>query len=120
MFRHIETIHIGPDGKPKFGNLLDAGTGNHSLKWMCSLEKQDCLTSWSAVTADAGMLNAVRSELTKVHPSSTGRLVLGNWASSSDLMAAPPETHMAHNTGDLLPGTTYDTILGEKGLNPAR
>ena len=114
LFRYIESLHqSSPTDLPSLGSVLDAGTGSHSLRWLCSLEKQGCLTNWTAVTADAGMLQSVKKELSKVHPSSEGGLVLGNWASSSDLVQAPPSTHLAHNTGEILTGKTYDTILAD-------
>lgn len=45
LFRHIEQLQ----GGAPWGRVLDAGTGVHSLGWVCSLEA----TAWVAVTAEA-------------------------------------------------------------------
>ncbi|GMH83187.1 hypothetical protein TrVE_jg3752 [Triparma verrucosa] len=99
--------------KPDFGDFLDSGTGNHSLEWIVKLENEGCINSWKAVTADVKMQNAVASKLATLKPDSSGEIVLGNWASSESTTAAVPSTLISHNTGTLLPSSTYDVILAD-------
>lgn len=94
LFKSIETMHMrgkGMDEKVSFGDLLDAGTGIHSLRWIASLlladdddddndgDDKDLLmestsddynrpyiTSFSAVTADETMRRNVEVEAAKL------------------------------------------------------
>lgn len=67
LFAHIEQLH----GTRPWGDVLDAGTGEHSLRWLSSLPT----TSLTAVTADPSMADAVAGILTKPHDV----LVQGTW-----------------------------------------
>lgn len=82
----------GDAEKPKnWGRFLDAGTGTHSLNWVRELP----LTSWTAITADAGMQSTVEKEVSTPGPDEAqGNIVLGNWDDEK-----------------LLEGSQYDVVL---------
>lgn len=80
-------------GSLPFGNVLDAGTGMHSLRWLATL---DTLTSFTAITADATMKKNVELEAVNLGCLDRGTIVMGNWF------------------GQLtLPIEQYDTILAD-------
>jgi hypothetical protein len=86
LLRHIEKLH-----KASFGRVLDAGTGRSSLAWLCSLE----CDSWTAVTAEEGRAEVLRSHLgTRFRPQD--RLLVGQWSDP-----------------DFLAGETFEVVLAD-------
>jgi hypothetical protein len=85
LFRHIETLH----GDRLWGDVLDAGTGHNSLRWISSLTTR----SWTAVTASPTMAEGVRAQ-SGVQMRGQDRLVIGNWSDPR-----------------LLAGERFDTVL---------
>jgi hypothetical protein len=85
LFQHIEQMH----GARAWGRVLDAGTGSHSLRWICSLPT----TGWTAVTIDT---TRVQSTLKGIGGSlrDTDAMVLGDWTDPT-----------------LLQGERFDTVL---------
>ena len=71
LFAYLEELH----GRSlAWGDVLDAGTGTHSLGWMLALDSK----SVTAVTGDQAMLRDVqRSFRGKLRPQD--ELVIGNW-----------------------------------------
>ena len=70
LFSAIERIQ----GSQPWGTVLDAGTGQHSLKWICGLRT----SGWTAVTGG----DARRRDLTKALAGrirDQDRLLTGNW-----------------------------------------
>ncbi|RME25719.1 MAG: class I SAM-dependent methyltransferase [Deltaproteobacteria bacterium] len=87
MFRQIEAWQ----GARPWGRMLDAGTGEHSLRWILGLST----TAWTAVTGDPGRHEDLqRAWGPRMRPAD--RLVTGNWTD--------PE---------LLAGERYDTVLAD-------
>ena len=102
------------------GDVLDAGTGSHSLRWMASVLHRDRLLeslgddcgattttttttaprvsmrSYTAVTADDAMRKRVYEEARELGVEGMGDVVIGNW-----------------NDDSLLTGRKYDTILAD-------
>mmetsp|Transcript_5270 Transcript_5270/g.5411 ORF Transcript_5270/g.5411 Transcript_5270/m.5411 type:complete len:272 (-) Transcript_5270:28-843(-) len=59
---------------PSWGRLLDAGTGQHSLKWIQNLNT----SSWTAITADHAMQSQITSDPNlKIRP--CDNILVGNW-----------------------------------------
>ncbi|KAL3808745.1 hypothetical protein ACHAXA_010938 [Cyclostephanos tholiformis] len=103
-----------------FGDVLDAGTGSHSLRWMASVLHRDGLMesiratggdapssdyaaavvprvsmrSYTAITADENMRRRVYDEARELDISDRGEIIMGNWTDET-----------------LLRGRYYDTIL---------
>lgn len=78
-------------GSRPWGQLLDAGTGQASLRWVASLDTE----RWTAVTGSARMaeqLAPLRAQCARPQD----RLVLGNWSDSA-----------------LLAGERFDTVLAD-------
>ncbi len=87
LFETIEQIH----GGMPWGAVLDAGTGEHSLRWICSLSSR----RWTAVTGAPGRAQRLRQRLAEqIRP--VDRIVPGSWADPS-----------------LLYGERYDTVLAD-------
>jgi hypothetical protein len=88
LFAYIEELH----GRAlPWGDVLDAGTGSHSLGWALALDT----ASVTAVTGDEGMLRGVQRDFDgKLRP--TDELVIGNWKHDS-----------------FLEGRTYDVVLAD-------
>ncbi|MGV0655078.1 class I SAM-dependent methyltransferase [Mycolicibacterium thermoresistibile] len=85
LFTYLEGLR----GEQPWGEVLDAGTGVHSLEWITGLQT----TSWTAITADRGMAAAIRRAVgAQMRPQD--RLLVGNWVNDS-----------------LLTGETFDAIL---------
>lgn len=83
-------------GTIPFGNILDAGTGMHSLRWIATLEEKG-MTSYTAITADVTMRKSVEAEAIDLNMTTQGFIVMGNWFG-----------------GELtLPLGQYDTILAD-------
>jgi hypothetical protein len=67
-------------GDEPFGNVLDAGTGMHSLRWMATLrDEKKGMTGFTAITADQTMQRNVRQEADALEISHLGNVVIGNW-----------------------------------------
>ena len=65
-------------GDKPFGSFLDAGTGQHSLRWIATLfDNNKGLTDFTAVTADETMQANCQREIDNLGV--TGTLVKGNW-----------------------------------------
>jgi SAM-dependent methyltransferase len=62
-----------------FGNILDAGTGMHSLRWIATLGGEKGMTGFTAITADQTMQRNVRQEADALEVSHLGNVVIGNW-----------------------------------------
>ena len=77
LFAYIEKVQ---DGAP-WGSVLDAGTGNQSLKWISGLNSE----SWAAITGDEGRKQNLLVKFDdKIRP--CDRIICGNW-SDPDLLA---------------------------------
>jgi hypothetical protein len=68
-------------GTIPFGNVLDAGTGMHSLRWIATLGGSDKkgMTSFTAITADATMQQKVQTEAKALGVDHLGSVLIGNW-----------------------------------------
>ena len=122
-YRYVEECQLATSASRgihglSFGTLLDSGTGVHSLRWISSLEKASALDSFVAVTADEAMRKSVQEESDKLG-TKTGRVVIGNWASTSteeeenlkQLQLASPL--IISDKGRLLPDEKFDTVLAD-------
>ena len=58
-----------------WGSFLDAGTGNHSLKWIQTLNTE----SWTAITADENMKRQIMESGVTLRPNDS--ILVGNWMS---------------------------------------
>ena len=87
LFREIERIH----GARRWGSLLDAGTGTHSIGWVGSLVTE----RWTAVSGAEGHA-AQTADAIAAKRRATDRIVVGNWADPA-----------------LLAGERYDTVLAD-------
>ncbi len=70
LFSSIAQMH----GGAAWGNVLDAGTGDYSLRWVLGLPTE----SWTAVTADRTRYDGLMRRFAK-RCRSQDRIVLGNW-----------------------------------------
>lgn len=103
-------------GSEPFGDVLDAGTGLHSLRWLATLSTPGKgLKSLTAVTADAGMHRTVTQEVDAVRPLIAPHpliceVLIGNWFAVSD-----HDNNNNNKITNLLPwqleGRSFDTIL---------
>jgi len=66
-------------GDKPFGSFLDAGTGQHSLRWIASLVERELCSDFTAVTADETMQANCQRELDQLGVTSAYNLVKGNW-----------------------------------------
>jgi hypothetical protein len=91
LFAEVEAAEAA-ENKP-WGKVLDAGTGDHSLDWICALG--DKVTEWVAITGDeargAGMRTRYATRMRE-----QDRILAGNWKD--------PE---------LLKGEKYDVVLAD-------
>lgn len=79
LFGHIEQQHHGRN----FGKILDAGTGQHSLRWIATLLQQPS-THVTAVTADESMQRNCQRELQRLGVEDhQADVVIGNWFSDN-------------------------------------
>jgi len=85
LFGRIEKLQA----ERAWGDILDAGTGDHSARWISRL---DC-RSWTAVTASSPMADEVRQATTGFMRGGD-RIVVGNWLDPT-----------------LLEGDSFDTLL---------
>jgi hypothetical protein len=83
-------------GDRPFGNVLDAGTGMHSLRWIATLGDKG-MTEFSAITADKTMQTNVQNEADSLEISHLGKILIGNWFGDSPLQL----------------NEQYDTILAD-------
>lgn len=67
-----------------FGDVLDAGTGMHSLRWIATLGAKG-MTSYTAITADATMQRNVQQEAMHLGVLEGNHVVIGNWFGELDL-----------------------------------
>jgi hypothetical protein len=82
---------VEQQGATPFGRVLDAGTGKHSLEFVCGL----ATTAWTAVTGDNGEVEYLQAQLGQnIRPQD--RLIMGNWANP-----------------DLLRGEVFDVVLAD-------
>ena len=77
------SIEEQQNGKP-FGNVLDAGTGLHSLRWIATLGDKG-MTKFSAITADKKMQRNVQREADNLGISQLGKILIGNWFGETPL-----------------------------------
>jgi hypothetical protein len=84
-------------GDRPFGNVLDAGTGMHSLRWIATLGQLG-MSKFTAITADKQMQRNVQNEADALGVSEFGAIVIGNWFS---------------DTSPLRIDEQYDTILAD-------
>ena len=92
LFDCIET----QQGDLPFGDVLDAGTGSHSLQWIATLGQGKGMTSFTAITADTTMQRNVKREAQKLGVLEGNHIIVGNWF------------------GELqLPQSQYDTIIAD-------
>jgi hypothetical protein len=73
-------------GTIPFGNVLDAGTGMHSLRWIATLGGSGGkgMTSFTAITADATMQRKVQTEAKELGVDHIGSVLIGNWFGTAD------------------------------------
>lgn len=83
-----------------WGDLLDAGTGLHSLRWIATLP----IHSFTAVTADTTMQRNVEIEAQALGMEDRGRVVKGNWF---------PPNNGEESLVDTFGGQQFDTILAD-------
>jgi hypothetical protein len=70
-YSYVEELHGRTE---RWGTVLDAGTGSHSLGWLLALDSD----SVTAVTGDNAMLRDVQKDF-QGKLRSQDRLVIGNW-----------------------------------------
>jgi len=106
LFGHIEEQQ---DGKP-FGNVLDAGSGSHSLRWIATLEGKG-MTSFTAVTADKNMQLRIMDEAQNLGVLvEENHIVVGNWFGTSN----DTTTNESFSSSSIdLPHDQYDTIIAD-------
>lgn len=92
-------------GDKPFGNILDAGTGMHSLRWIATLGEKG-MTGFTAITADKTMQRNVQTEADALEVSHLGKVLIGNWFGERPL----DEQLLLQNTDQEPP---YDTILAD-------
>jgi hypothetical protein len=71
-------------GSIPFGNVLDAGTGMHSLRWIATLSEKG-MTKFTAITADRTMQQNVQKEADALEVSILGNVIIGNWFGDTPL-----------------------------------
>jgi len=90
IFQEIERIQED-SGRP-WKRFLDAGTGVHSLKWVCSLETE----SWVALTAAMQMAESIyaQNDIT-LKMREVDNIAIGNWDDEALLYGQQFETVLA-------------------------
>ncbi len=78
-------------GDAAYGQVLDAGTGTRSLRWLATLDT-DAITAVTGATAMAARVRSVFGERQRPQD----RILVGNWADA-----------------DFLAGETFDTVLAD-------
>lgn len=87
LFSFIENVQ----GETPFGRVLDAGTGDRSMRWLMTLDT-DSITAVTAAPAHAALVQRTVGE--RLRPED--RVLVGNWTDP-----------------DLLAGEQYDTVLAD-------
>ncbi|MEL6349653.1 MAG: class I SAM-dependent methyltransferase [Myxococcota bacterium] len=87
LFSTIERLHAD---RP-WGDVLDAGTGSHSLNWINSLSTR----SWTAITGDDGRRDRMKQTFHE-HIRPDDRILSGNWTDPA-----------------LLVGEAFDVVLAD-------
>jgi hypothetical protein len=87
LFTTIERTH----GDRPWGSVLDAGTGNHSLGWLCSLPTQ----RWTAITGDNNRQERMTGTF-GLRMREEDRLLAGNWTDPG-----------------LLAGESFDVVIAD-------
>lgn len=80
----------GWQGDQPWGHLLDAGTGEHSLRWIMGLETR----RWTAVTGGQARQEELQQELGP-HMRASGRVLTGNWRDPAFLQGERFDTVLA-------------------------
>jgi hypothetical protein len=70
LFKYIEELQ----GRSPWGNVLDAGTGPSSARWLSGLKTE----SWAAVTASRDMARQTEYAVAQ-HMREQDRILIGNW-----------------------------------------
>jgi len=99
-------------GTKPFGNLLDAGTGTHSLRWIATLfDEPKGMTHYTAVTADATMKRNVQEEADRLGILDRGNVIIGNWFNMDNDNEDNEEfpSSLSYQLSD----TLYDTIIAD-------
>ena len=87
LFDTVTRLH----GDRPWGAVLDAGTGNHSLGWICGRPTE----RWTAITGDPSRADTLRKEFgSRMRPDD--RILSGNWTDPL-----------------LLHGERYDVVLAD-------
>jgi Methyltransferase domain len=84
-----------PNQKKKFGSVLDAGTGLHSLRWLASLRENPTkygLVDVVGVTADTAMQQSVQREADALGIDDMCTIVIGNWFDAAHPLTFPFES----------------------------
>ncbi|CAJ1966046.1 unnamed protein product [Cylindrotheca closterium] len=83
VYGHDDAIFGGIEeqqGDKPFGNVLDAGTGRYSLRWLSTLSLgSKGMTQLTAITADDKMLQSITPLVKKLGIEDITSLVIGNW-----------------------------------------
>ena len=87
LFSTIEHFH---EDRP-WGSVLDAGTGAHSLGWICGLPTE----SWTGITGDPHRRDRMKRDFSS-RIRSQDRILAGNWTDPG-----------------LLAGETFDVVLAD-------
>ncbi|MEM0910680.1 MAG: class I SAM-dependent methyltransferase [Pseudomonadota bacterium] len=74
LYRHIAKLH---DGRP-WGELLDAGAGTSSLRWISSLKTE----RWTGVTGSESHAKKIRKEIAGMQRPQD-KLIVANWADTN-------------------------------------
>ncbi|MFT5681089.1 MAG: hypothetical protein ACI8RZ_001995, partial [Myxococcota bacterium] len=87
LFTTLEQLH----GDLPWGSVLDAGTGKHSLGWICGLPTRQ----WTGITGDPHRQDRMKRDFTgRIRPED--RILAGNWTDPG-----------------LLAGETFDVVLAD-------
>jgi len=87
LSRYIETLQ----GDRAWGHVLDAGTGEQSIRWISNLETE----SWTAISASRQYVRQTRA-VVKDQIRSQDRVLIGNWIDPN-----------------LLKGEMFDTVIAD-------
>jgi Methyltransferase domain len=98
LFGCIERQQLSFGDSPKqrkFGSVLDAGTGLHSLRWLASLRENPTkygLMDVVGVTADLAMQQSVQREADALGIDDISTIVIGNWFDATHPLTFPTES----------------------------
>lgn len=91
LFAEIEKI----EEKEGWGTVLDAGTGDHSLKWICSMREK--IRRWVAVTGDPSLRRSLQKSCSD-NMRQCDEIISGNWQGDDP---------------KLLDGQVFDVVLAD-------